>query len=361
MRGFPNRRLSLALAVLAALAASAAGAADKVALHDQPALHSSLATQALMLDVATAGERLVAVGERGFILLSSDQGATWQQVDSPVSVTLTRVRFANDNDGWAVGHAGVILHSADGGLSWTRQLDGVQAAQLVLDAAQAQGDETQIAEAQRLVDEGPDKPLLNLHVFDAQRSIVVGAYGLAFASDDGGQHWRAIGAALDNPSALHLYDLLAVGEQLFICGEQGLLLRSDDGGASFQALQSPASGTLFGMLATGPRSLLAFGLRGKAYRSDDLGATWQPLANRQTASFTAGSRLADGTLLLADESGSLQLSRDGGKTLQAHPLAQPASITGILPLPTGGLALSSTHGVLRIASEDLNRSRRLEQ
>ena len=34
--------------------------------------------QALMLDVAAAGPRWVAVGDRGSILLSDDQGSTWQ-------------------------------------------------------------------------------------------------------------------------------------------------------------------------------------------------------------------------------------------------------------------------------------------
>ncbi|MGQ7814488.1 WD40/YVTN/BNR-like repeat-containing protein [Metapseudomonas furukawaii] len=361
-------RLSVAAALVAALGSTGATAADNASpqldLFERPALRSNLADRSLMLSVTQAGERLVAVGERGFILISEDHGVSWQQVDSPVSVTLTRVRFATAFDGWAVGHAGVVLHSRDGGFTWTRQLDGVAAAQLALAAAQAapaEHAEGQLAEAQRLVEDGPDKPFLNLHFFDAQRGIVVGAYGLAFATEDGGTSWKSISARLDNPSALHLYDILELEGALFIAGEQGLMLRSTDGGVSFQALETPAGGTLFGMVATGPNSLIAFGLRGKAYRSDDLGATWQALPNRQSTTITAGTRLSSGELVLVDETGSLQLSRDGGRSFQVLPIPESGFLSSVSELPDGQLVVSSNRGVIRIAQEDLNRSTGREQ
>ncbi len=51
-----------------------------------------------------AGNRLVAVGERGIVLLSDDAGLNWKQVDVPVSVTLTGVQFVSPMKGWAIGH-----------------------------------------------------------------------------------------------------------------------------------------------------------------------------------------------------------------------------------------------------------------
>ena len=88
-----------------------------------------------MLAITRAGARLVAVGERGSILLSDDSGVSWRQAKVPVSVTLTAVQFPNAKAGWAVGHLGVVLHSADGGETWAKQLDGREAASLVLEAA----------------------------------------------------------------------------------------------------------------------------------------------------------------------------------------------------------------------------------
>ncbi|MFZ5957788.1 WD40/YVTN/BNR-like repeat-containing protein [Pseudomonas knackmussii] len=360
--------LSFTAALLTAMATNALGAAPTVAaqanLFEQPALQSALAPHSLMLSVAQAGKRLVAVGERGFILVSDDLGSSWRQVDSPVSVTLTRVRFPTANDGWAVGHAGVILHSGDGGLTWTLQLDGERAAQLALEAARKETGENAQAHldnAQRLLDDGPDKPFLNLHFSDARHGLVIGAYGLAFATDDGGSHWRPISAYLDNPSALHLYDILEQGGVLFIAGEQGLLLRSTDGGASFQALQSPATGTLFGMVPISERGLVTFGLRGKAYRSDDLGEHWQALPDRLSATLTAGARLNDGSLVLADESGALQLSRDRGEHFESIAMADAGFLSGITELANGQLAISGIHGVILLATQNLNRSTGREQ
>ncbi|MBN3816731.1 sialidase, partial [Paraburkholderia sp. Se-20369] len=56
--------------------------------------------------LAKAGARIVAVGERGVILLSDDDGKHWR----PASVTpdqpstLTQVRFVTPSLGIAVGH-----------------------------------------------------------------------------------------------------------------------------------------------------------------------------------------------------------------------------------------------------------------
>ncbi|MFX9023723.1 photosystem I reaction center subunit IV, partial [Acinetobacter baumannii] len=58
---------------------------------NNPAVRSSRGPAGVLLSVARAGERLVAVGERGTIVRSDDQGQSWQQVASPVSVSLTRV------------------------------------------------------------------------------------------------------------------------------------------------------------------------------------------------------------------------------------------------------------------------------
>src|SRR5213076_2189490 len=98
------------------------------------------------------------------------------------------------------------------------------------------------------------------------KAWVVGAYGLAFATDDGGAHWQPMMARLPNSKGLHLYGVRAQGDSIVIAGEQGLLLRSTDGGANFAAVASPYKGSFFGLLAARSGTLIAYGLRGHAYR-----------------------------------------------------------------------------------------------
>src|SRR5262245_50694342 len=101
--------------------APSAAAADVL---ERPAQSSPLASKRLLQSVARAGDRLVAVGPRGHILVSSDSGQSWTQSTVPVSSDLTAVYFANDKAGWAVGHDGVVLATTDGGDTWVKQLDG---------------------------------------------------------------------------------------------------------------------------------------------------------------------------------------------------------------------------------------------
>src|SRR5688500_9530167 len=112
-------RLAALLLAAAGVAAPASAAPNAPpvppAALSEPALQSAKALGAAMLAVGAAGRRLVAVGERGTVLLSDDAAKRWRQAKVPVQVTLTAVRFVNDRTGWAVGHLGVILKSDDGG------------------------------------------------------------------------------------------------------------------------------------------------------------------------------------------------------------------------------------------------------
>lgn len=314
-----------------AAAPSTARPAPAMPALAEPALRSPKAPHAATLAVTRAGPRLVAVGERGTVLLSDDRGARWRQATAvPVRTTLTAVRFVDARLGWAVGHQGVILHSRDGGETWTRQLDGLQAAALIAEAAQG-GDERTRREAQRFIEEGPDKPFFDVDFADARRGWAVGAYNLAFRTEDGGASWLPMGASLPNPGARHLYGVRARDTRLVVAGEQGLLLRSDDGGLRFATLPSPYKGSFFGLLQARSGTLIAYGLRGQAYRSTDGGTQWDKVETGLQVAIAAGSELHDGTLALLGQQGQVITSHDDGRRFA--PAAAP-----VQPLPSAGLA-----------------------
>ncbi|WP_295719731.1 YCF48-related protein, partial [uncultured Halovibrio sp.] len=122
-----TRKRIIGIGVTVAIAVGGAGSAHGVGdVLEVPALETDLAAESLLLDVEYAGERLVAVGERGHIVYSDNGGESWTQAEVPVSTTLTGVDFpeGNTEEGWAVGHSGVILHTSDGGETWNNQFDG---------------------------------------------------------------------------------------------------------------------------------------------------------------------------------------------------------------------------------------------
>ncbi|NQD94366.1 glycosyl hydrolase, partial [Pseudomonas sp. CrR25] len=305
----------LVLALLVAPSAVAAESAPtlQIPLLEQAAMQTAKGQRSVLLAVTRAGARLVAVGERGIILLSDDSGTSWRQARVPVSVSLTAVQFIDAEHGWAVGHLGVVLHTADGGETWVKQLDGVRAAQLALASARSSGDAKRMKEAEWLVADGPDKPFLDLHFSDRQNGYVVGAYNLILHTADGGESWQPWMGHVENPEGLNLYSIRAAAGLLFIAGERGLLLRSVDNGQSFQALNAPYDGSFFGLLASATGELVAYGLRGNAYWSGDQGDSWRRIETGVEVALSSGARLNDGSLLLASQSGELLISRDQGR------------------------------------------------
>lgn len=351
---FPNKRpagtvvrlASQMMVVLAVSAGAVANAAPTVGdALDRPAVTTRLAAHSVLLGAARAGARIVAVGERGIVVVSDDAGRSWRQVPAPVSVTLTAVRFADERHGIAVGHAGVVLVTADRGETWARRFDGKQAADLAMRSAKAAGDQGALKEAERLVADGADKPLLDAIAFDATRALVLGAYGLIFETRDGGTSWTPWMNRLDNPRALHLYAARVRANVMVIAGEQGLLLRSDDGGGSFRRITTPYKGSFFTVELPSEQEIVVAGLRGNAWRSTDAGATWSRLENPVPVSFT-GSTLTGGEVVLVNQAGMVFSGRDGTITpMQGVPLPP---LNGVLALEGGALLGLSIAGAVAI-------------
>ncbi|MFP8777304.1 WD40/YVTN/BNR-like repeat-containing protein [Hydrogenophaga sp. RWCD_12] len=331
------------VAALALAAGSVHSAAPGASVGDalqRPALMVRDPARAVLLSAAWAGTRMVAVGERGLVATSADQGKTWQQVPCPVSVTLTMVRFADAQHGVAVGHGGTVLTSADGGQSWTVRLDGRRLAEV---ARRGASSPQTVAEAERLAADGPDKPFLDVVVWDAQRMLAVGAYGLAMHTRDGGETWEPWMGRLPNPRGMHWYAVRRAGNTLLLAGEQGLLARSTDDGASFQALASPYKGSWFtAEMAANGQWLLA-GLRGNVWRSTDGGQQWSAVNVPVPASIVASATDRTGRTLLASQAGLLlRLQGDAAVPLKGEPLPLPA---GLLPHADGALTVLGMAGI----------------
>ncbi|SFB27658.1 Uncharacterized protein SAMN04515620_13414 [Collimonas sp. OK607] len=324
---------------------------------NRPATMAWQPAKAFLLSVAEAGNRLVAVGERGVIVLSDDGGKTWRQAKVPVSVTLTAVQFPTPKQGWAVGHYGVVLHTEDGGETWVRQLDGVTAAKIILAAAQAKSkepgsDETvnkkALSDAELLVKDGADKPFLGLH-FDSDKSgVIVGAYNLIFHTEDGGKTWLPWLDRLNNPKGFHLYSIDASGSHLYIAGEQGLVLRSDDRGMSFVRLETPYKGSYFALSLFPSGEVVVAGLRGNAYRSADQGVSWQKIEVATPISFTAVKLINNQNLILANQAGQIFKSTDSGRSLKLINTPPLPPLNDVLITPDGAVVAVGVLGVMRL-------------
>lgn len=324
-----TRWLAPLLLTLGALVGVARGAEAPT-----PAVIAPLAVRSLLLDVTLKpGGGLVAVGERGHILLSSD-GSAWTQAPAPARSNLTSVRFADPSHGVAVGHDEAILATNDGGTRW----------QLAHFAPERQ------------------QPLLALAFTDERHGLAVGAFASVYATDDGGATWVArefepkglasakaasAPAKGGKPSAEamredegitqpHLNAIARAADgTLYLAAEAGRLYRSGDGGTSWQELPSPYEGSFFGLLPLDGSSVLVFGLRGHLYRSDDKGQSWRALESHTTALLAGGTRLEDGAIVIAGLAGTVLLSEDGGATFTLHQEADRKGFDAVAPAGEG--------------------------
>ena len=299
--------------------AAAASASDVVY-----SVESAKASKSLMLDVVHAGKRLVAVGDRGHILYSDDQGASWAQAKVPTRQLLTSVFFVDDQHGWAVGHDAQILASEDGGVTWTKQFEDLKR----------------------------ESPLLDVWFQDANSGFAVGAYGALLATSDGGKHWEDVSDRLDNEDQFHLNGIAAVKDAgLFIVGEQGSMFRSADWGQTWEKLEGPYEGSLFGVIGTAQaNTLLAYGLRGNLYRSIDFGTTWEPVelqATRGTLEFglSGATLLDDGSIVIVGNGGSVVRSTDNGETFSVFNRPDRISVSAVTAAGNGNLILAGQGGV----------------
>ncbi len=71
---------------------------------------------------------VLAAGEYGTILSTTDGGASWTLQSSGTTNHLRGVSFVDANTGWAVGGGGTILSTTDGGATWTPQSSGTTVA-----------------------------------------------------------------------------------------------------------------------------------------------------------------------------------------------------------------------------------------
>ncbi|TPG75826.1 WD40/YVTN/BNR-like repeat-containing protein [Pseudomonas arsenicoxydans] len=329
-----------------------AQASGYVDVLDLPAKPSALAVRSPLLDVANAGPRLVAVGQRGHILYSDDAGQQWQQSSVPVSSDLNAVYFPSPEQGWAVGNDGVILHSSDAGVTWKKQLDGREIGALLvqhyaaLEKTEPANEQwpLRLAEGQRLVEEGADKPLLDVWFADDKIGYVVGVFNLILRTEDGGQSWTPFQDRTDNPQNFHLNAITSTGDALYIVGEQGLVLKWDAPHQRFAALNTPYQGSFFGVVGK-PGEVIVFGLRGNALRSTDGGMSWTPFDTGLQISVTAAAIDAQGHYRLFTQAGHMLVDQSNNAKLQLMPQQTLSPVAGAALARDGSLILVGNRGV----------------
>lgn len=318
-----GRPHSCMLAIFVSLLIGFALVAPGLGEDPEYSVEARLASRSLLLDAALADGSLVAVGERGHILISDDGGKEWRQAKVPTRATLTAVHFQDANHGWAVGHDSVILRTEDGGQTWERVNWDPEA----------------------------ENPFMDVWFSDLENGFAIGAYGSFFETSDGGASWSPSSISEDD---FHLHHMARASDgRLYVAAEGGLIFRSDDDGATWVGLTSPYGGSFFGSLPLDGDNLLVFGLRGHLFRSEDAGETWTGIDTGTVALLNDGIRLADGTIVIAGLGGVVLVSHDGGKSFELNQQESRRGISSLIETKDGQLLMVGEFGTRVVSPAEL--------
>lgn len=365
MKTIPQRTTAVLFGLLMACATAwGASRGDSYDVLTLPAMESPRATQAKLFGVGRAGDRLVVVGQRGFILYSDDFGANWTQASVPVRADLLDVHFPSAQQGWAVGHDGVILHSSDAGATWVKQLDGYQASDIGLayyrdllkkhpddETYQILVGEFEFAEAQ-----GADRAFFKVYFGNEQLGYAIGAYGMVFRTLDGGASWEPTMHDVKNDGFRHVFDY-AIGNKgvRYVSGEMGQVWISRKVGGYGRTVIPFYDGSFFTIISTDDGELLVAGLRGNAFHSSDEGDTWQPVELPTHASIFGSTRLQDGRLVLVSQAGEVLVSEDHGTRFVKTGAKQPFALSDVEEGKPGQLILVGLGGVRTVTLASGNK------
>ncbi|MCG8391641.1 MAG: YCF48-related protein [Pseudomonadales bacterium] len=331
-----------------------------------------LVTANSYLDLASAGSRVVAVGDRGKILYSDDQGGHWKAAVAPSEVLLTAVCFADARHGWAVGHDAVVLGTDDGGETWELQYSDPLGGEgeeevgeeeslddLSMDDLYAQDPYSDDLYSDDLYSDDPygdtaaapvdtsGAPLLDVHCEGRERAVAVGGYGYFLETTDGGSTWQKDLERLNNRDGWHLYGYAAAKDSAdrYVVGEKGVIFRSSDKGKTWESLDSPYAGTLFGATAVSDYQVLTYGLQGNVWLTANRGSSWVKVPSKLSRGVNDGAVLEDGTVVLVTNAGGILTSHDGGQSFSLRFLPDRESISAVLPREQGGILIAGQGGV----------------
>lgn len=311
---------SLALAATGLVVAAAETATPTDQLRSAP--HFVQAQKLPVIAATRAGNRIVAVGDYGGVLLSDDGKAFRQARAVPTRSVLTSVCFIDAQHGWAAGHDGTVLATSDGGETWAVLRE----------------------------EPGKERALMSVWFENAQHGLAVGQFGLALETDDGGKTWKER-QLVDNrdDGERHLMALFA-GPQgmLFAAAESGGVFRSTDSGRSWALVQTENKGSFWAGQAMKDGSLVVVGLRGHVFRSTDQGQHWAEVPSGTQQSLTAVAQLPDGQVQAVGMSGAVLTSTDNGATFTAKLREDRVNLTALVP-GAGAPLLFSLGGLVAAA------------
>lgn len=214
---------------------------------------------------------IVAVGERGMVLVSLDMGQTWLQKKTGISETLFKVTFI-DNKIYSVGTNGTIIVSNNFGESWAK------------------------------LNSPTNKIIYDIHFIDKMNCFTAGWEGQIMHSKDGGISWSLNRTGNDN----YLRSITFRDNKLGLAvGGGGKILRTDNGGNDWKLINVNTASAFNRVSFINENIAIAVSGKGEIFRTTDTGLSWTLLQSGVFASLSDLASFPDGQVCIIGSNGTL--------------------------------------------------------
>lgn len=243
--------------------------------------------------------QVLAVGERGIIIRSTDKGTTWKQMPSPVDITLASVFFETDQRVWAVGQAASILRSDDAGLTW------------------------------KVVRYKPSDLRYYLKIVVRNGLIyIMSSDGELWESHDAGTSWQM--TLLESGDGFpHLFSLAFVGQTGLLSAERGSVFVRGESDPAWKLLPTPYNGSYFGVISFAEQFLL-FGMSGHAFLISADGVHQNAIETRTTQFLLDAAVVPEkNQALVVGRGGVIVVVNASGQVVNSYQRPDNADITAV--------------------------------
>ncbi|MGD8781566.1 MAG: YCF48-related protein [Ignavibacteria bacterium] len=223
--------------------------------------------------------RIIAVGENGTVIISKDNGDTWETKNPGTSRNLNdvHIRYSETEKqfhAWTVGDVSTILYTSDGGDNWSYQT------------------------TEFLYDD------FNSVVFNDSGSVgmIVGSNGIVYKTTNGGSEWDYQDAGtLTNFKDVTFGDSGGVAVAV---GQGGEIYRSQDNGDSWSSTSSGTSKNLNSVVFS-DSGFIAGGDDGTLIRGNKSGTNWQSIETGTTEDFNEVYSDSGGAIWAVGDNGTI--------------------------------------------------------
>jgi photosystem II stability/assembly factor-like uncharacterized protein len=305
---------------------------------------------------------MVAVGEAGASIQSSDQGLTWRAADPVRGIINQRNQAsASDTTAWfasvspagpalvAVSYGGRILCSTDGGAKWSTAQQTPDMGNIGKSAVARAGDDALVIGAGNFIfrsaggagfekTKSASSQVLGIRFLDSLVGVSVGAGGTIQRTVDGGKTWTTV------QSGTKRYLIgVAFGDEkhgIAVAGATGTgpgMVRTEDGGLTWRA-QPCVEGTnictytspLYAAALLPSKVGMAVGRWGVVIKTTDGGRSWTQLKHGLTSDLLWSVALLDAnTAVAVGQQGVILHTLDGGATWTRRESGTPLWLTGV--------------------------------